>query len=189
MPFSMVKLSPDMQNSGWQAGYDPSLENIAGFSHIHEWTMAGVSLMPTAGPLQIHEGQENDPDSGYRSRLDKATEQAPIGYYAADLTDYGIKAELTSTTRCGFHRYTFPQDKVARVLLDLQFGAEYALDIQRVEIRQVDRHRIEVLLISRCGRCVAKLAQYLIHLSVVSSLRGQRPLEAFAYPKQNQDQC
>lgn len=28
MPFSMVKLSPDNQNSGWQAGYDPIFENI-----------------------------------------------------------------------------------------------------------------------------------------------------------------
>ena len=28
MPFSMVKLSPDNQNSGWQAGYQPSIESI-----------------------------------------------------------------------------------------------------------------------------------------------------------------
>ena len=145
MPFSMVKLSPDNQNTGWQAGYEPSFENIGGFSHVHEWTMAGVSMMPTTGPLEIRQGREDDPDSGYRSRLDKATEQAPIGYYAADLTDYGIKAELTSTTRCGFHRYTFPQKPDARVLIDLQFGTEYALKIRRIEIRKADEHRIEGL--------------------------------------------
>ncbi|MHC4229804.1 MAG: polysaccharide lyase family protein, partial [Planctomycetota bacterium] len=102
MPFSMVKLGPDNQNTGWQAGYEPSFENIGGFSHIHEWTMAGVCMMPTAGPLEIRQGRQSDPDSGYRSRFDKSTEQAPIGYYSADLTDYGIKAELTSTMRCGF---------------------------------------------------------------------------------------
>ncbi|MHC4517903.1 MAG: polysaccharide lyase family protein, partial [Planctomycetota bacterium] len=60
MPFSMVKLSPDNQNTGWQAGYEPSFENIGGFSHIHEWTMAGVSMMPTTGPLEIRQGNEND---------------------------------------------------------------------------------------------------------------------------------
>src|SRR5699024_6323205 len=34
MPFSMVKLSPDNQNAGWQAGYDPTFESIGTFSHI-----------------------------------------------------------------------------------------------------------------------------------------------------------
>jgi hypothetical protein len=48
------------------------------FSHIHEWTMAGVSMMPTAGPLEIRQGRQSNPDSGYRSRFEKSTEQAPI---------------------------------------------------------------------------------------------------------------
>lgn len=52
MPFSMVKLSPDNQNSGWQAGYDPSFESIGTFSHIHEWTMAGLGIMPVNGTLK-----------------------------------------------------------------------------------------------------------------------------------------
>lgn len=42
MPFSMVKLSSDNQNAGWQAGYQPSFESIGTFSHIHEWTLAGL---------------------------------------------------------------------------------------------------------------------------------------------------
>jgi hypothetical protein len=41
MPFSMVKLSPDNQNAGWQAGYDPTFESVGVFSHIHEWTLGG----------------------------------------------------------------------------------------------------------------------------------------------------
>src|SRR5690606_41476629 len=40
MPFSMVKLSPDNQNVGWQAGYEPSIDSIGMFIHIHECTMA-----------------------------------------------------------------------------------------------------------------------------------------------------
>ena len=176
MPFSMVKLSPDTQNVGWQAGYEPSFENIAGFSHIHEWTMAGVSMMPTTGPLQIHEGKENDPDSGYRSRLNKSTEQAPIGYYSADLTDYGIKAELTSTTRCGFHRYTFPQDKDSRVLIDLQFGSEYRLHIRETDIRKVGSHRIEGLSTyhSQCWGSEG-VQDYTVHFVI----EFDRPIKAF----------
>ena len=68
MPFSMVKLSPDNQNVGWQAGYEPSIESIGMFSHIHEWTMAGLGTFPTSGPLQIQVGDQYDPDSGYRSK-------------------------------------------------------------------------------------------------------------------------
>jgi predicted alpha-1,2-mannosidase len=176
MPFSMVKLSPDNQNNGWQAGYEPSFENIAGFSHIHEWTMAGVSLMPTTGPLDIRQGKENDPDSGCRSRFDKSTEQAPIGYYAADLTDYGIKAELTSTTRCGFHRYTFPPGTDSRIMIALQFGAEYALQIRQAEIRQVSTHRIEGLSTyhSRCWGDEG-LQDYTVHFVI----DFDQPIETF----------
>lgn len=144
MPFSMVKLGPDNQNGGWQAGYDPIFESIGAFSHIHEWTMGGLGTMPTNGPLQTEVGDENDPDSGYRSRINKETEVAPIGYYKAELTDYGIVAELTSTTRAGFQRYTFPREKEgSRVLMDLQIPAEYAFDIKEAYIEKVSDYRVE----------------------------------------------
>ena len=144
MPFSMVKLSPDNQNGGWQAGYDPIFETVGGFSHIHEWTMAGLSIMPTNGSLVTEVGDEKRPDEGYRSRINKETEETPIGYYKADLTDYGIMAELTATTRCGFQRYTFPKDKPgSRILIDLQNPAEYGYNLEEVRIEKVSSIRIE----------------------------------------------
>jgi len=143
MPFSMVKLSPDNQNGGWQAGYDPVFENVGGFSHIHEWTMAGLLTMPVTGPLVTKVGDQKDPDTGYRSRIDKMTEEAPLGYYKVHLTDYNIWAELTATTRCGFQRYTFPKGQNARVLLDLQFPAEYKFLLDEVKITQVNDYKIE----------------------------------------------
>ena len=69
MPFGMVKLSPDNQELGWKAGYDYNIDNIAGFSHLHSWTMAGLLTMPATGPLKIQPGTEKDPDRGYRSRF------------------------------------------------------------------------------------------------------------------------
>jgi len=144
MPFSMVKLSPDNQNSGWQAGYDPIFESIGCFSHIHEWTMSGLGTMPTNGPLQTAVGDEKDPDSGYRSRINKAMEEAPLGYYKVNLTDYDITAELTATTRCGFQRYTFPGDRDdSRVLIDLMIEAEYRYNLKEVFIKQVGKTTIE----------------------------------------------
>jgi len=176
MPFSMVKLSPDNQNAGWQAGYEPSFENIGGFSHIHEWTMAGVSLMPTSGRLEIRQGDQADPDSGYRSRLNKSTEEAPIGYYRADLTDYGIKTELTSTTRCGFHRYTFKPGTDSRVLVDLKFGAEYAMEVQGVQVRKAGDNRIEGWTTYH-SQCWSKegMQDYTVHFVV----EFDRPIERF----------
>lgn len=143
MPFSMVKLSPDNQNASWQAGYEPNFESIGCFSHIHEWTVAGLGIMPANGILKIQVGDEKDPDSGYRSRIDKASEKAPLGYYSVDLTDYNIKAELTSTTRCGFQRYTFPDSTGSRILIDLQIPCEYTYQNKEIELTQVNDHRIE----------------------------------------------
>ncbi|HEY5499969.1 MAG TPA: polysaccharide lyase family protein, partial [Bacteroidales bacterium] len=51
MPFSMVKMSPDNQNAGWQAGYQPSYESVGTFSHIHEWTLGGLGIFATNGKL------------------------------------------------------------------------------------------------------------------------------------------
>src|SRR5690606_25497104 len=122
MPFSMVKLSPDNQNVGWQAGYEPSVESIGMFSHIHEWTMAGLGTFPTAGPLQIQVGDQYNPDSGYRSRIDKTKEKAPLGSYHVKLTDHNIDVDLTQTTRASFQRYTFNQTDKGRVMIDLKIN-------------------------------------------------------------------
>lgn len=146
MPFSMVKLSPDNQNPGWQAGYDPSFESIGTFSHIHEWTMGGLGLMPTAGPLKTKIGDQSifKKDSlSYRSAFDKNTEVADVGYYKVQLSDYDITAELTSTTRCGFQRYTYPREANSRVMIDLKIPAEYGYDILDSKITKVSNRRIE----------------------------------------------
>ncbi|WP_240663284.1 GH92 family glycosyl hydrolase [Mucilaginibacter limnophilus] len=144
MPFSMVKMSPDNQSPGWQAGYDPSFESIGTFSHIHEWTMAGLGVFATNGPLKTSVGTEMKSGSGYRSAINKRTEEAPIGYYKADLEDYNIKAEVTATTRCGFERFTFPKDRdSARILLDLHIPAEYDYQLKDVSVKKVSANRIE----------------------------------------------
>lgn len=144
MPFSMVKLSPDNQWYGWQAGYDPTIESIGTFSHIHEWTMAGLGTMPTNGKLKTRMGPEFKPGKGYRSRINKTTEITQLGYYKADLTDYNIKAELTATTRCSFQRYTFPKEKKgSRVLIDLFIPAEYPYLIMEAQLQKIDEYTIE----------------------------------------------
>lgn len=143
MPFGMVKLSPDNQNNGWQAGYDPTFESIGTFSHIHEWTMTGLGIFPTSGPLEIKMGDQNNPDGGYRSRIDKSSEQAPLGYYKVNLTDNNITAELTATTRASFQKYTYHNSDQGRVMVDFQIPTEYGYKIKNIKIDKISDHRIE----------------------------------------------
>ena len=146
MPFSMVKLSPDNQNMGWQAGYQPTFETLGCFSHIHEWTMGGLGVMPTNGKLFTKVGDQFRPDEGYRSRIDKSSEQAPLGYYRVFLTDTQIDAAVTATERASFMKFKFPQDKDGRLMIDLHIQAEYDYKIVDVKVDKVGGNRIE-------GRC------------------------------------
>ncbi len=110
-PFGMVNLSPDTQTKGdWDAGYRYDDDSIECFSHIHGWQLAGIAVMPVTG--------ETDP-AAYASHFSHDDETVRPGYHKVLLKDHGITAELTSTTRVGFHRYTYPGDKTARVIIDL----------------------------------------------------------------------
>lgn len=144
MPFSMVKLSPDNQNSGWQAGYDPSFESIGTFSHIHEWTLGGLGIFASNGNLITRMGDELMNEEGYRSDINKRTEEAPTGYYKADLIDYDITAEITSTTRCGFMRFTFPEKRdSSRILIDFKVPSENRYELKEIEVKEINKNRIE----------------------------------------------
>ena len=92
----------EAMEAGLPCGYDDRHTSIEGFAHFHEFQIGGVVTIPTTGELKTLPGTLEDPDSGYRSRIDKATEISTPGYYAVTLTDYNIKAEITATTRTGF---------------------------------------------------------------------------------------
>jgi predicted alpha-1,2-mannosidase len=131
VPFGMVQLSPDTQirpfkqSYKWAAGYRYEDSTILGFSHTHfsgagHSDLGDVLLQPIAGDVRLEPGEIDKPESGYRSRFSHASEQAAPGYYAVTLQDYNVRAELTATQRVGVHRYTYPANKPAHVLLDLR---------------------------------------------------------------------
>ena len=114
-PFGMVNLSPDMGLGGaWDSGYRYEQDTIRFFSHIHAWQLSGVPVLPTTGEFKGHFGPRE-----YGSSYSHDEEKAVPGYYSVFLEDYAIQAELTSTTRVGFHRYTFPESKESNILIDL----------------------------------------------------------------------
>lgn len=124
VPFGMAKPAPHTNAYGsfgsWlPAGYDDRHTSIEGFGNFHEFQIGGVVNMPLTGGLKTIPGTLDDPDSGYRSRFDKETEHAEPGYYTVFLKDYGIKTELTATTRVAYHRYTFPESEKSHILFDI----------------------------------------------------------------------
>jgi len=140
VPFGMVQLSPETDTIQYSigqgyikdvyrycAGYQYSDKTIVGFSHTHfsgtgHSDLGDFLVMPSTGNVQLNPGTANNPESGYRSRFSHDSEKASAGYYSVLLNDYNIKAELTTSTRVGFHSYTFPESNQANIILDMVSG-------------------------------------------------------------------
>ena len=140
VPFGMVQLSPDTDTIPYEAdgkynplvykycaGYQYDDKTIVGFSHTHfsgtgHSDLGDFLVMPTTGPLQLNPGTEEHPERGYRSTFSHEEEHAEANYYRVKLTEPGIVAELTTSTRVGFHQYTFPKSDQAHIILDLMHG-------------------------------------------------------------------
>jgi predicted alpha-1,2-mannosidase len=100
-------LSPDNGTEGWDwcSGYHYSSDSIAGFSHTHlngtgigDW--CDISFMPLADTI-------NTSKRFIKYPFQHKNEKAKPGYYSV-LFNNGIRAELTTSERAGYHRYQFP---------------------------------------------------------------------------------
>jgi predicted alpha-1,2-mannosidase len=140
VPFGSVQLSPDTDEQAYLiggkynpdtykycAGYQYDDKTIVGFSHTHfsgtgHSDLGDFLIMPTVGDLQLEPGDRDKPKSGFRSAFSHDTETAEPDYYKVRLEDDNILAEMTATTRVGFHQYTFPKSDNAHIILDLMHG-------------------------------------------------------------------
>ena len=126
VPFGMVQLSPDTRMENWDgsSGYHESDKTIMGFSHTHlsgtgAPEFCDILFMPTTGKVNVLVGDEDNSETGYRSKYSHDNEFASPGYYKVLLDDYSVTAELTATNRTGFHRYTFPESNESNIIIDL----------------------------------------------------------------------
>lgn len=120
VPHGAVQLSPDTRAGNWDAcaGYHYSDQTLKGFSHTH---LSGTGCIDLGDLLFRPTTRQVDfeADSLYRAAaFSHQDEDAEAGYYAVTLADEKIKAELTATTHTGVHRYTFPSDSEARIIVD-----------------------------------------------------------------------
>jgi predicted alpha-1,2-mannosidase len=123
VPFGMVQLSPDTRLHTWDgcSGYHYSDKAILGFSHTH---LSGTGC-GDLGDIRVTPISGDVPKSkkdGIHQKFSHDNEQATPGYYSVTFNDPQIKAELTATAHAGFHRYTFPKEKTARLIFDLARG-------------------------------------------------------------------
>ncbi|RWY50863.1 GH92 family glycosyl hydrolase [Mucilaginibacter gilvus] len=140
-PYGMVQLSPNTITGGDNgSGYSYEHSSIEGFAFTQ---MSGIGwygdlgnflVMPTTGALKTKAGSIAHPEGGYRSMYAKPSEKASAGYYSVQLTDNNIKAEMTAAPHSGMLRFTFPQNKLSRIQIDLarRVGGTSTLQYVRV---------------------------------------------------------
>jgi len=149
VPYGMAKLAPSTNGhygnpSGWEAvGYDTRQNSIEGFVHFHEWQVGGVSYMPTTGMLKVRPGDLEGPQTGYRSKFSRTNQIAEPGYYKVLLDDYNVTAELTATKHVGFQRYTFPQNNLSHIILDIGNKQGESSDVTDASIKMLDDTHFE----------------------------------------------
>ena len=145
VPNGMIQPGPDTRIYGWDAcsGYYDTDTVINGFSHLHlSGTGCGdygeILLMPTVGEQRTKSSAEVSASDAsfaatggspaqtlpYASRFQHRNEVASPGYYSVFLDSYGVKAELTATSRVALHRYTFPESSEAGFILDLDYALQ-----------------------------------------------------------------
>lgn len=142
VPYGMVQLSTDTRIDGsWDgcSGYHYDDNLIYGFSHTH-LNGTGVSdygdilLMPTMGEPSFD-------NKIYASTFSHANEKASAGFYSVKLDKHNIDVRLTTSTRVGFHEYTFNNAGQANIILDLNHRDKLLYG----EVRIVNPTTIEIL--------------------------------------------
>lgn len=129
LPNAMVQLSPVTQfRSG--AGYQYEDTVIYGFSHTNKghWNLLHIPLLPVTGEIT---------PGNYASSFSHKNESAHPGYYRVLLETYDINAELTTTLRCGFHKYTYPHGADKKLIADMTRSNNHVKDWA---IQKVDEH-------------------------------------------------
>lgn len=126
IPFGGIQISPDTDSKFYDAaaGYKYNHTSILGFSLTH---LSGTGIpdlgdflfIPGTGEMKLDSGTRENPDEGYRSRYSHDKEWASSNYYAVELDDYGVKAEMTAGLRSGMFRFTYPKSEQSFIMIDM----------------------------------------------------------------------
>ena len=126
IPFGGIQISPDTDADFYDAasGYKYSHPTVMGFSLTH---LSGTGIpdlgdflfIPGTGRMYFEPGTHESHDKGYRSAYSHDQEWASPDYYGVVLSDYSVKAEMTSGLRSGIFRFTYPESDSSFVMIDM----------------------------------------------------------------------
>ncbi|MGQ8334968.1 GH92 family glycosyl hydrolase [Sunxiuqinia sp. A32] len=174
VPFGAVQVGPNNIYKGWDwcSGYHYSDSLIIGFSQLHLsgtgiGDLADVLIMPYTGEIRTDKGKQEYPHGGYLSTFSHENEEAKPGYYSVKM-DNGVKVELTASERVGFHRYYFPKNEEANIIIDLKEGINDRST--KTTLRQINEY---TLVGTRFSSGWAKEQQ------VNFAIRSSVPIESF----------
>ena len=129
----------DKDNRWWSAPYEYNNRFFTGYAHV---ALSGVGcpeassllVMPTSGELDVNY---------FTYGTEYTDEVASPGYYSNMLTKYGIKTEVTATTRSSCERYTFPAGK-GNIILNLGQGLtnECGAMVRRVSSTEIEGFKL-----------------------------------------------
>lgn len=147
MPFGMMQLSPDTRLIGWDgcSGYHYSDDTIFGFSHTH-LSGTGVSDYGDILLMPINHGEQLSDDSltyaDFKSPFNHVKEKANPGFYEVYLDRPEANVKLTTTPRCGYHKYQFDDPLSPAVILDLEHRDEVlSCHYEIISDRRIEGHR------------------------------------------------
>ena len=107
----------DKDSRWWSAPYEYNNKFFTGYAHV---ALSGVGCPEASSLLTM--ATSGDLDVNYFTYGTEYTDEtASPGYYSNRLTKYGIKTEVTATTRTSCERYTFPAGK-GNIILNLGQG-------------------------------------------------------------------
>ena len=118
-PLGMIQTGPQTGNFTWEycSGYFYEDSLIQGFTQNR---LNGTGCVDLGDLLvQPFAGEKRD---NLDSHFEKSTEKASAGYYTVHLADNKVTAEMTASPHVAFHKYTYPNDESANLLIDFQSG-------------------------------------------------------------------
>ncbi|TKG92007.1 glycoside hydrolase family 92 protein [Puteibacter caeruleilacunae] len=142
VPHGRVQISPDTHMFGWEAssGYHYADTTLYGFSHTH---LSGTGIGDLGDILFLPYSGEFKGEKPVGSFTHKDEEASP-GYYKVMVQPWDIKAELSATERTAWHKYTYPSNSDASLLIDLAhvLQADWGHQVLEGEMQVVDDYTV-----------------------------------------------
>lgn len=139
VPWGAVQAGPTnfVQGWDWCSGYHYSDSVMRGFSQLH---LSGTGIGDLGDVLMMpYEGSIKTNPKEYADIYSHNDEKCSPGFYSVSLKRSGIKVELTASERVALHKYIFPGNDTARVIVDLQEGIGWDSATQTF-IKMIDKN-------------------------------------------------